>query len=105
MVDLERHRVGNIRLPSSVFGTGMLLDGVHPAFSPSALYQTHEAFKRSHAIFGSTKFEDIYETPGTKLSEEILKCPDAMEEVYEVPDAMVHSFIHSLGFYCQKLLP
>ena len=38
VVELERHRVGNIRLPSSVFGTGMLLDGVHPVFGPSALY-------------------------------------------------------------------
>ena len=87
VLDLEHHRVGNMRLLYSDFGTGMLLDSVHPAFGPSALYQTQEAFERSHAIFGSTKFEDIQETPDTKRSEEILKCPDAKEKVNEVPDA------------------
>ena len=67
VVNLERHRVGNMRLLHSDFGTGMLLDGVHPAFNPSELYQTQEAFQRSHVIFGSSKFEDTQETPDTKL--------------------------------------
>ena len=86
VADLERHRVGNIRLLSSDFGAGMLLVGVHPAFRPSALYQNQEAFKRFHAIFGSTTFKDIYEVPDAKLPDEVNEAPDAKDEIYETPD-------------------
>ena len=34
VADLVRHRVGNMRLLTSDFGTGMLLDGVHPELQP-----------------------------------------------------------------------
>ena len=57
VMNLESHRVGNMRVLYSDFGTVMLLDGVHPTFGPSELYQTQEAFKRSHAIFSGSKFE------------------------------------------------
>ena len=62
----------------------MLLDGVHPAFGPSELYQTPGAFERSHAIFVSSKFEDVQEKPDTK--EMTCKELNAKEEVCEVPD-------------------
>ena len=91
-----------MRLLTSDFGTGMLLDGAHPALGPSALFQTQEAFKRSHSILGSTKFKacpgsspnaklpkEIYKNPDAKLPDEIYKSPDAKlsEEIYESPDA------------------
>ena len=57
VVELERHRVGNLRILTSIFGTGMLLDGVHPALSPSAMHQTKEAFDRSHSVMGGIKYE------------------------------------------------
>ena len=85
MADLEHHWVGNVRLLQSDFGTGMLLDGVHPAFGPSELYQTQEAYKMCHATFGSIRFEDIYEIPDTRFpvekacEEEDCKEPDTEE--------------------------
>ena len=57
VVDLERHRVGNLRLLTSIFGTRMLLDGVHPALRPSAMLKTKEAFDLSHSVMGGIKYE------------------------------------------------
>ena len=86
VVNLERHRVGNMCLLHSDFGTGMLLDSVHPAFGPSELYQTQEAYEMCHAIFGSTKFEDIQGSPDTKLrKEKVYEVLGAKEEDCKVP--------------------
>ena len=37
VADLVCHQVDNLRLLTSDFGTGVLLDGVHPALSPGAM--------------------------------------------------------------------
>ena len=92
VADLERHRVGNMGLLTSDFKTGNLLDGVHPALGPSALFQTQEAFERSHSILGSTKFEAYPgNSPDTRLPREIYVGPDAKfpEEIYKSPDAKI----------------
>ena len=87
---LEHHRVGNVRLLQSDFGTGMLLDGVHSTLGTSELYHTQEAYKMCHTTFGSIKFEDIHESPVTRppveKTYEEEGCKDTKEGSFKLPD-------------------
>ena len=55
VADSNAHREGNLRLLTSKFGTGMLLDGTHQTLRPGVMRQDEETFKRSHASW-TTKY-------------------------------------------------
>ena len=48
VADRDKHIDGNLRLLTSIFGTGSLLDGSHPSIDACQVMQSKESYDRSN---------------------------------------------------------
>ena len=55
VAESDAHREDNLRLLTSMFGTGMLLNGTHPTLRPGVMLPDVETSERSHASW-TTKY-------------------------------------------------
>ena len=56
VADKTKHIEGNLRLLTSEFGTGFLLDGYHPELNTRSVGITREAYEISHASIGKLRY-------------------------------------------------
>ena len=59
VLDKSEHVVGSLRLMSSKFGTGYLLDGIHPALAPKPVVFHPDAVKKGHSVVGELVYRDV----------------------------------------------
>ena len=58
----QDHVVGSLRLMSSKFGTGFLLDGTHPSISPKPVFLNADAINKGHSTLGKLIYNDREKT-------------------------------------------
>jgi hypothetical protein len=71
VADLKRHRAGHLRLLTSKFGTGFLLDGVHKEIKAGKLMQSPDSHAKAHALLlGQTRISNrVNKLPSFTFSE------------------------------------